>query len=400
MAGLLPVEEALARVLDGASPLPEEWIAVADCDGRVLTRDLVASRSQPPEDMSSMDGYAVRAADLPGRLAVIGEAAAGRAFIGELAAGQVVRIFTGAPIPTGADAVVMQEDCSRDGDIVVIDRTVRAGQFIRRRGLDFTAGVTGLPAGTVMNPRSLALAAAMNHAAVPVHRRPRVAILSTGDELVEPGTAPGPNQIVSSNALAIAALASRSGAKVTHLGIAPDRLDATLARVRLARSDGHDILVTSGGASVGEYDLMRDVIRHEGGELGFWKIAMRPGKPLMMADLGATRLLGLPGNPVASFVCAMLFLEPLIARLAGRPVNGPATETALLGADVPANDLRADHLRARLTEADDRLIATPFPIQDSSMIRVLADADALILRPPHAPAARQGEPCRIVRLPR
>ena len=400
MAGLLPVEEALARVLDGASPLPEEWIPVGDCDGRVLTRDLVASRSQPPDDMSSMDGYALRAADLPGRLTVIGEAAAGRAFGGEVEAGQAVRIFTGAPIPPGADAVIMQEDTARDGDAVIIDRTARPGQFIRRRGLDFTAGVSALPACTVINTRSLALAAAMNHASVPVHRRPRVAILSTGDELVEPGTAPGPNQIVSSNALAIASMARRAGADVTHLGIAPDRLDATLARVRLARSDGHDILVTSGGASVGEYDLMRDVIRHEGGELGFWKIAMRPGKPLMMADLGETRLLGLPGNPVASFVCAMLFLEPLIARLAGRPVDGPATEAAILGSDVPANDLRADHLRARLTMSQDGLVATPFPVQDSSMIRVLAEADALILRPPHAPAARAGEPCRIVRLPR
>ncbi len=294
----------------------------------------------------------------------------------------------------------MQEDTARGGEVVVIDRAARPGQFIRRRGLDFTAGVTGLPAGTVMNPRSLALAAAMNHATVPVHRRPRVAILSTGDELVEPGTAPGPNQIVSSNALAIAAIARRAGAEVSHLGIAPDRLDATLARVRAARSNAHDVLVTSGGASVGEYDLMRDVIRHEGGELGFWKIAMRPGKPLMMADLGAMRLLGLPGNPVASFVCAMLFLEPLIARLAGLTLDGPATEPAILGANVPANDLRADHLRARLTNEDGRTVATPFPVQDSSMIRVLAEADALILRPPHAPAAAAGEACRIVRLPR
>jgi molybdopterin molybdotransferase len=400
MAGLLPVEEALARVLDGAAPLPEEWVPVAECDGRVLTRDLVASRSQPPEDMSSMDGYAVRAADLPARLTVVGEAAAGRAFAGTVGEGEAVRIFTGAPIPAGADAVVMQEDTARDGDRVVIDRTARTGQFIRRCGLDFTAGVTGLPAGTVMNPRSLALAAAMNHATVPVHRRPRMAILSTGDELVEPGTAPGPNQIVSSNALAIAAIARRAGATVTHLGIAPDRLDETLARVRAARAEAHDVLVTSGGASVGEYDLMRDVIRHEGGELGFWKIAMRPGKPLMMADLGAMRLLGLPGNPVASFVCALLFLEPLIARLAGRPTEGAPEATAILGSDVPANDLRADHLRARLTEDRGQVVATPFPVQDSSMIRVLAEADALILRPPHAPAAAAGDLCRIVRLPR
>jgi molybdopterin molybdotransferase len=400
MAGLLPVDEALARVLAGAEPLPEEWIAVGDCDGRVLTRDLVAGRSQPPEDVSSMDGYAVRAADLPARLAVIGESAAGRGFAGTVAAGQAVRIFTGAAVPAGADAVVMQEDAAREGDHVVIAGAARPAQFIRRRGLDFTEGLTGLAAGTLMNPRRLALAAAMNHATVPVHSRPRVAILSTGDELVEPGTAPGPGQIVSSNALAIAAIVRRSGGEPTLLGISPDRLDATLERVRLARQTGHHVLVTSGGASVGEYDLMRDVIAAEGAEPGFWKIAMRPGKPLMMADLGPMRLLGLPGNPVASFVCSMLFLRPLLLRLAGRVDSAHVPEEAFLGADVPANDLRADHLRASLAQRDGRLVATPFPVQDSSMIRVLAEAEALILRAPYAPAAAAGSPCRILRLDR
>ncbi len=400
MAGLLPVDEALARVLAGAEPLPEEWIAVGDCDGRVLTRDLVAGRSQPPEDVSSMDGYAVRAADLPARLAVIGESAAGRGFAGTVAAGQAVRIFTGAAVPAGADAVVMQEDAAREGDHVVIAGAARPAQFIRRRGLDFTEGLTGLAAGTLMNPRRLALAAAMNHATVPVYSRPRVAILSTGDELVEPGTAPGPGQIVSSNALAIAAIVRRSGGEPTLLGISPDRLDATLERVRLARQTGHHVLVTSGGASVGEYDLMRDVIAAEGAEPGFWKIAMRPGKPLMMADLGPMRLLGLPGNPVASFVCSMLFLRPLLLRLAGRVDSALVPEEAFLGADVPANDLRADHLRASLAQRDGRLVATPFPVQDSSMIRVLAEAEALILRAPYAPAAAAGSPCRILRLDR
>ncbi|MDP2801089.1 MAG: molybdopterin molybdotransferase MoeA [Phreatobacter sp.] len=398
MAGLLPVEEALARVLAGAAPLPEEWIPVGACDGRVLTRDLVSGRSQPPDDMSSMDGYAVRSADLPGQLTVIGESAAGRGFGGSVTAGTAVRIFTGAPVPAGADAIVMQEDTAREGDQVVMARAARDGQFIRRRGLDFTEGLTGLAAGTLMNPRRLALAAAMNHANVPVHRRPRVAILSTGDELVEPGTAPGPDQIVSSNALALAAIVRRAGGEPTMLGIAPDRLDETLARVRAARETGHDVLVTSGGASVGEYDLMREVIAAEGAAPGFWKIAMRPGKPLMMADLGPMRLLGLPGNPVASFVCATLFLRPLLLRLAGRADRTDETEDAVLGTDVGPNDLRADHLRATLATRDGRLVATPFPVQDSSMIRVLAEADALILRPPHAPAAAAGSPCRILRL--
>jgi len=398
MAGLLPVEEALARVLAGAAPLPEEWIPVGDCDGRVLTRDLVSGRSQPPDDMSSMDGYAVRSTDLPGALSVIGESAAGRGFAGSVSAGTAVRIFTGAPVPAGADAIVMQEEARREGDQVAIANAVRAGQFIRRRGLDFTEGLTGLAAGTLMNPRRLALAAAMNHATVPVHRRPRVAILSTGDELVEPGTAPGPDQIVSSNALALAAIVRRAGGEPTMLGIAPDRLPETLARVRSARETGHDVLVTSGGASVGEYDLMREVIAAEGAAPSFWKIAMRPGKPLMMADLGPMRLLGLPGNPVASFVCATLFLRPLLFRLSGRIDVDDPTEEAVLGVDVGPNDLRADHLRATLTTGDGRLVATPFAVQDSSMIRVLAEADALILRPPHAPAAAAGSPCRILRL--
>ncbi len=400
MAKLLPVAEALARVLKDAAPLPEEWIPVADCDGRVLTRDLIAARSQPPNDVSSMDGYAVRAGDLPGRLTVIGEAAAGHPFAGTLAAGTAVRIFTGAPVPDGADMVVMQEDTERDGDAVTIPVTGKAGRFIRRRGLDFAVGETGLLAGTTMEPRRLALAAAMNHATVPVHRRPRVAILSTGDELVEPGTAPAPGQIVSSNALAIAAIIRRAGGVPTQLGIAPDRLDATLAHVREARLRGHDVLVTSGGASVGEYDLMREVIAAEGAELGFWKIAMRPGKPLLMADLGPMRLLGLPGNPVASFVCAMLFLVPLLHRLGGRPDGPRAGEDAILGAHVGPNDLRADHLRARLVNDAGRLVATPFEVQDSSMIRVLAESDALILREPHAPAAKAGSACRILRLDR
>lgn len=400
MAGLLPVAEALARVLAGAAPLPEEWIPIGACDGRVLTRDLVAGRSQPPDDMSSMDGYAVRSADLPGVLSVIGESAAGRGFVGAVGAGTAVRIFTGAPVPAGADAIVMQEETRREGDQVAVTTAVRAGQFIRRRGLDFTEGLTGLAAGTLMNPRRLALAAAMNHANVPVHRRPRVAILSTGDELVEPGTAPGPDQIVSSNALALAAIVRRAGGEPTMLGIAPDRLAETLARVRSARQTGHDVLVTSGGASVGEYDLMREVIAAEGAAPGFWKIAMRPGKPLMMADLGPMRLLGLPGNPVASFVCATLFLRPLLLRLSGRIDADDPTEEAVLGMDVGPNDLRADHLRATLAARDGQLVATPFAVQDSSMIRVLAEADALILRPPHAPAAAAGSPCRILRLDR
>ncbi|MBN8944669.1 MAG: molybdopterin molybdotransferase MoeA [Rhizobiales bacterium] len=398
MAGLLPVADALARVLAGATALPEEWLPLAEADGRVLSRDLVATRTQPPAAVSAMDGYAVRAADLPGSLTVIGESAAGRPFSGTLPAGTALRIFTGAELPDGADTIVIQEDTARHGDHVSVATSSPRGRHIRPQGLDFAEGMVGLTAGTRLDPRKLALAAAMNHARVPVHRAPRVAILSTGDELIEPGSTPGPGQIVSSNALAVALLVRREGGIATDLGICPDRLDATLAAVRGARQAGFDILVTSGGASVGEYDLMRDVIEHEGAELGFWKIAMRPGKPLMMADLGPMRLLGLPGNPVASFVCSTIFLLPLLRKLAGRRDIEAATEEATFAVDVGPNDLRADYLRASLDWRDGRLVATPAPVQDSSMIRVLAEADALVLRAPHAPAAPAGSPCRIIRL--
>jgi molybdopterin molybdotransferase len=398
MAGLLPVAEALARVLAGAVPLAEEWVPLAQADGRVLTRDLAATRTQPPAAVSAMDGYALHAADVPGTLPVLGESAAGRPYGAALPPGSALRIFTGAELPEGADTVVIQEDVTRAGDRVTIPQAAMAGRHIRPRGLDFAEGAVALTAGTRLDPRKIALAAAMNHALLPVHRRPRVAVLSTGDELVPPGTAPGPGCIISTNALTVATLVTREGGIATDLGIAPDRLDDTLAAVRGAREAGYDILVTSGGASVGEYDLMRDVIAHEGAELGFWKIAMRPGKPLMMADLGPMRLIGLPGNPVASFVCSLIFLLPLIRRLSGLAEVETATEEAVLGVDVGANDLRADYLRASLERRDGRWVASPFPVQDSSMIRVLAEAGALVLRAPHAPPAPAGSVCRIVRL--
>lgn len=400
MARLTPIAEALEVILGPARPLAEEWAPLHEADGRVLTRDLAARRTQPPQDVSSMDGYAARAADLPGRLQVIGEAAAGHPFAGFVSGGTAVRIFTGAEMPAGADTVVMQEDVTRDGESVAVPMPSPAGRFIRPRGLDFSEGVTALAAGTRLNPRNLALAAAMNHPALPVHRRPHVAILSTGDELVEPGTAPGPGQIVSSNAFALAAIARREGAVATVLPTAPDRQDETLAAVRGARAAGVDILVTSGGASVGEYDLMNKVIAAEGATLGFWKIAMRPGKPLMTADLSGMRLIGLPGNPVASFVCALLFLVPLIRSLSGRTDLHLPEEEAVLGDPLPANDQREDYLRARLIEVDGQWRTSAFGVQDSSMMRLLCEADVLIVRPAFAEPAPKGAPCRILRLPR
>jgi molybdopterin molybdotransferase len=397
----MPVAEALARVLAGATPLAAEQVALADAHGRVLAQDLAARRTQPPEDVSAMDGYAVRATDVaaaPARLKLIGEVAAGRPFGGTVGFGEAARIFTGGVLPKGADTVVIQEHTARDGNIVVIEQPTAPGRNVRRAGLDFTAGAVLLTQGQRLSDRALALAAAMNHPALPVHRAPTVAVLATGDELVPPGTQPGPGEIVYSNGFALMALARAEGAAVIDLGIVPDRLADTVAAVRRARSLGADILVTSGGASVGEYDLVQRALAAEGLDLSFWKIALRPGKPMMHGRLGAMQVLGLPGNPVSAYVCAVLFLVPLIRTLTGRPDAVPVPESAVLGTALRDNDERAEYLRARLAQGPDGLVATPFPTQDSSMLTPLAGADCLVIREPFAPAAAAGAPCRIIRL--
>jgi len=398
MAELMPVADALARVLDGVAALPEEWVLLSKADSRVLTRDLSATRTQPPAPVSAMDGYAVRAADLPGSITVIGESAAGHTFSGKVGAGETVRIFTGAVMPEGADTVLMQEDARREGSTVTTAVVPSPGRHVRTAGLDFAKGIVGLKQGSHLDPRSIALAAAMNHAEVPVHRRPRVALFSTGDELVAPGQDPGPDGIVSSNATMIAAVLAREGCDVVDLGIVADRFDDTQAMVRHVREEAFDVLVTSGGASVGDHDMIHRVLTAEGVELGFWKIAMRPGKPLMMGRLSGLRILGLPGNPVSSYVCTRLFVVPLVRALSGRRDLEVRTEVAFLGSDLRKNDQRADYLRATLAIEAGRLIATAHPIQDSSMIRVLAQSQALILRAPHAPAALAGDACEIIRL--
>ncbi len=399
---LIPVDAALAHILDGAEGLPEEYVAVADAHGRVLTRDLHALRTQPPDAVSAMDGYAVRAADLaalPRTLTIVGEVPAGRIFAGAVGPGEAVRILTGGIVPAGADTIVIQENARRDGDRVTVTEGAPAGRHIRRAGLDFHAGDLCLRAGRRLSLRDIALAAAMNHARVPVHRRPRVAVVSTGDELVPAGSAPAPAQIVSSNGLTLAAMARAEGAEARDLGIVPDRLEATVAAVRAARDWGADILVTAGGASVGDHDLVQQALRAEGLALAFWKVALRPGKPLMSGRLGPMRVIGVPGNPVSSFVCGLLFMVPLIRRLSGRQDVGHALASARLGRDLPANDERQDYLRAALeTAADGRLVATPDPAQDSSMTSALAAAGCLVIRPPHAPAARAGESCTILPL--
>lgn len=399
MAALLPVADALDRLLGDAAPLPAEEVDIASAVGRVLARDVQALRTQPPFPASAMDGYAVRAADLarPGaRLTVIGESIAGRRFDGTVKDGQAVRIFTGAPVPPGADTILLQEDARKldDGTIEPLE-AVAIGRHIRLAGLDFETGDLLLPAGRMLDAAALSLAASSNHPRLSVVRAPLVAILATGSELVAPGTEPGPDQIVASNNVGTAALARDSGATTLDLGIVPDDEQKIAAAVRRAQAARADILVTLGGASVGDHDLVRGVLAGEGMMLDFWKIAMRPGKPLMYGRLGAMRVLGLPGNPVSSLVCGHLFLKPLIARLAGLPAK-PDIRDAVLGAPMRANDTRQDYVRALTALEDGRLVAKPFDRQDSSMLRTLAEANALIVRAPHAPEARAGEPCRVL----
>jgi molybdopterin molybdotransferase len=398
----LSVAESLALVLADAEPLPPEDTTLVDACGRVLAADLKALRTQPPADVSAMDGYAVRAADVaavPARLAVVGEIAAGRVLDREIGPGEAARIFTGGMMPPGADTVVIQENATRQGDAVCIEHPATKGRNVRPRGLDFTAGATLLEKGRLLTVRDIGLAGAMNHPTVPVHRHPRMAVLATGDELVLPGGALEPGQIVTSNAFTLTAIGRREGADTLDLGIAPDRLDATMAAVRRAREAGVDVLVTIGGASAGDYDFVQRAFMAEGVKLSFWKIALRPGRPLMHGRLGDMRVLGVPGNPVAAFICATLFLVPLLRRLAGRTdLTLPASD-AVLACALPANDDRAEYMRATLeTGPNGVLVANPFPKQDSSMLVPLTQADCLIIREPFAPAAEPGAPCRIVNL--
>jgi len=400
---LMPVSDALAAVLAGVKPLPEEMIPLDEAYHHVLARDVAARRTQPPEAMSAMDGYAVRAADaakVDAQLTVIGEVAAGRPFAGVVGAGEAVRIFTGGVVPAGADAVVIQEDTVAEGKRITIKEAAIAGRHIRPAGVDFREGDVLLRMGTRLTERDLALAAGMNHPHLPVRRRPKVAILATGDELVMPGTTPGPGQIVYSNGYALHALARQEGADTVDLGIAADTLEATTAGIRRARESGADILITTGGASVGDHDLVQQALRDEGIAMAFWKIAMRPGKPMMHGRLGAMGVIGLPGNPVSSYVCAFLFMVPLIRALSGRAVIHHHRERAVLGRDVGANDQREDYLRARLERRDDgTLVALPVNHQDSSLLANLAAAQALLVRAPFAPKAEAGTPCEVLRLP-
>ena len=398
---MISVEEALARLLAPLEALPPEQVSVADAVGRVLAEDVAARRTQPPFAVSAMDGYAVRAADVvqvPARLKIVAEIPAGAGFGGTISAGETARIFTGAPLPAGADAIVIQEDTERDGDQVEIREGAPKGRYVRRAGLDFAEGDVLLRAGRRLTPRDIGLAAAMNRPWLFVHRRPRVGILSTGDEIVMPGDPIGPHQIVSSNALGLAAFATACGALPILVGNAPDDPDA-LRHIAMA-AQGVDLFVTTGGVSVGEHDLVREVLSEEGLAIDFWQIAMRPGKPLMVGKYRGTPMVGLPGNPVSTLVCSLLFLKPALEKLSGLPDNGEPQTTARLGIALKQNDRRQDYLRARLQRAPDgALEVVPFEVQDSSMMRILAAADCLVVRPPHAPAVAAGTVVPIVRFP-
>jgi molybdopterin molybdotransferase len=397
---VLSVEEARARILAAVQLTPREIVHLVAAHRRVLADDLAARRSQPPASVSAMDGYAVRAedADRAGAvLRLVGEVPAGWSFDRPLAAGEAVRIFTGAPLPEGADAIVIQEHARVDGDWVVVERPVVRGRYVRPKGLDFEAGWIGLRAGTRLDARALGLAAAMGHAWLPVRRKPRVALLSTGDELTPPGESQSGTQIIASNGITLAALVTAWGGEAVDLGIArddPKELSAILSEAR-----GVEFVVTSGGASVGSYDLVQATATSLGLALDFWKIAMRPGKPLIFGRFGNAAFFGLPGNPVSAAVCAIVFLRAALRAAQGLPADLPMAE-AVLASDLPANDERQDFLRAVFAEARGECRVRPAPLQDSSMFATFAHADALIVRPPFDPPRRTGERVRIVELAR
>ncbi len=398
---MISVKEALDRVLAGMRVTAAEDVALDHAVGRVLAEDVVARLTQPPFPVSAMDGWAVRAADVataPVTLTQIGYAPAGASYDGLVGPGEAVRLFTGAPVPLGADAIVIQEDANFDEatNQVTVRESVSVGRYLRPAGLDFRKGEVGVTAGKRLSARDIGLAAAMNHPWLRVRRKPRIAILPTGDEIVRPGEPIGPNQIVSSNAFALGALVASIGGEAVQLGVFPDDVDRIASAMRdIATAD---LLVTTGGASVGDHDLVRAGLTPEGLTLDFWQIAMRPGKPLMFGRVAGTPMLGLPGNPVSTVVCALLFLRPMILEMLGLPRAESAEEIGRLAVDLPENDRRQDYLRARLLRrADGGWDVTPMARQDSSMLSLLAAADALAIRPPHAPAARAGEPISFIR---
>ncbi len=396
----MPVAEALERVLSMAQPVSRtETVKLGEAQGRVLASPLKAMLTQPPSDKSAMDGYALRHADIVdgGTLHVVGESAAGHSFSGTVGAGEAVRIFTGANVPEGADTILLQEDAERADDGILRAMEVPAkGRHIRPRGQDFVEGEVVLDAGSLMDASRLMLAASANNSHVEVFAKPVVAIMATGDELVEVGQPVGMDQIVASNNYAIAAIARECGAEVIDLGIVPDSRKATTLAIERAKAMQIDMLVTLGGASVGDHDLVQDALKATGMELDFWRVAMRPGKPIMAGKLGNVAVMGLPGNPVSAAVCGLLFMRPALSRMSH--LNLPSLEDdVVVSVDMAENDKRRDHIRATLSRGTDgRLEATPFDKQDSSMMKTYSRSDCLIIREPFAPALNAGETARAI----
>lgn len=402
MSELLSVEKALLRILENVEPTETELVPLAQSGDRILSENLSATRTQPPFPASAMDGYAARAVDVlevPAVLTLIGESAAGHGFGGSVTAGECVRIFTGAPVPPGADTIVIQENVSRDGDNIIVAKGEATGRYVRPAGLDFSKGDVLLSAGDRLSPAHVSLAAAMNLPDLPVHRKPLVAIIATGDELVLPGDQPTGDQIIASNGFGVADIIRRSGGEVLDLGIAADTL--TSLEEKFAQAKDADIIVTLGGASVGDHDLVAQALQDKGVNLNFWKLAMRPGKPVMYGQLlnrvTPQRHLGLPGNPVSSLVCAGIFLVPLIKKMTRRAPQSHRLE-AVLDKDLAENDQREEYMRAIHVERDGAYFVTPFDNQDSSILSLMARSTCLMVRPAFAPMASVGDPCEIILL--
>lgn len=389
---MISVEEARARVLDLVAPVDVEEVPLIEATGRVLAHSVPARRTQPPFDASAMDGYALRSSDLAvgAQLHVVGESAAGLGFSGDAAPGEAIRIFTGAPVPAWADHVIIQENVTRDGDTITLN-DLGHGANIRPAGGDFSAGDL-LDGPRRLTPADVALLAAMNIDRVPVRRRPVVALIATGDELVPPGETPGPDQIIASNSYGLHGLLAQAGAEPRMLPIAPDDLEAICTVFDLAH--GADLVVTIGGASVGDRDLVGAAAERLGVERAFYKVAMRPGKPLMAGRLGDAAMIGLPGNPVSAMVCAEVFLRPVIDRLLGLPDAGEPTTSLPLTAPITANGPRRHYLRAQRVAGG----VEPFPSQDSSLLTVLSRADCLIVRPPDDPERAVGDMVQVLTL--
>lgn len=397
---LLPVDQALEKLLSGAEPKGTEMMPISQLRGRILATDLVSKRTHPPFNASAMDGYAVKfkdASDIGATLKVVGESAAGHGFHGTFEDGETVRIFTGAPVPPSADTILIQENTEKLEDgLVKVTSPAQANRHIRLAGVDFSKDDVLLEKFREMDYSAITLAASMNYAEIEVFRKPLISVLATGDELVSPGEEPGLDQIIASNAYGVMAMCESAGADVQDLGIAQDKLDVIKASVQKALDSETDILVTIGGASVGDHDLVQQALTEMGMELNFWKIAMRPGKPLMYGTLGKMRFIGLPGNPASSLVTGSLFLAPLVRKLAGRAITTPTT-TAKLTVELAENDHRQEYMRAHIeTDENGEKFVTPFKRQDSSLVRVFADANGLLIRPPNAKAASKGDVCDVI----